>query len=566
MWRRNFGMVVMIGGIFLLLGGQISLASDGYVVSESKIDSVTVYPDRAMLNRKAEVDLDTGDYRIGFEGLPAGIIEDSVRARAKGTGQIKITGLEIERVFLERVENKRIVELEDKIQELEDERRGLEDKRGVLNSERAFVESIQVKKADDASRTISEYKPEYKVNVDDWRGIVSFMSENLTRIKKETLSLEVAQRDIDRKLDALRRELNQLKSRAYPLETKKVVAKLSVSRKGSFEVEISYCIMGASWTPSYDVRVDSDTKEVELDYYGQVRQRTGEDWKDVEIILSTAKPAVGAEAPELTPWRLRFYEPVRMIWDEARKVGASKEEFAMPSAVYEEEKQKVTTEVPVARVEEAGTSVLFRVERKQAIPSDGEPHKTTVAIEKFPAKFKYYTVPKLSLFAYLKATITNSTDYPLLAGEVNVFMGPDYVGKSRIKNIAPTQELDLSLGIDERIKVKRELVKKEESLAGLLNKNKRLRYLYKITLENYKNTSETIVLRDQIPVSEHEDIVAKTLKISPEPLEPTEEEEIKKKEQGILKWEFTLEPKEKKEVVLDFSVEFPKDRTVPGLF
>ena len=168
---------------------------------------------------------------------------------------------------------------------------------------------------------------------------------------------------------------------------------------------------------------------------------------------------------------------------------------------------------------------------------------------------EYISVPKLSTYAYLKAEITNGASLPLLAGKGNVFLGPNFVGNSRIKNIAPSEKFDVFFGIDEAIKIKREEMQKHKE-ALLMGKN-RMTHRYKIKLENFKKETQKIHVYEQLPVSKEEEIKIKVLECKPEPKE--------QKEDGKIEWVIDLAPKEKAECVFDFQIDYPKDKEVSGL-
>ncbi|HEA46967.1 MAG TPA: mucoidy inhibitor MuiA family protein, partial [bacterium] len=204
---------------------------------------------------------------------------------------------------------------------------------------------------------------------------------------------------------------------------------------------------------------------------------------------------------------------------------------------------------------ERGVSVVFNIKKRENILSDNTPHKTTIDVKRLSlAELEYSSVPRLSPYAYLKATIINDTDYPLLAGKVNVFSEADYIGTSRIDTVAPQEECELFLGIDEGIKVKRELISKKTKSSG---RKKETTYAYKIEIENYKREKETITIIDQIPVSQDSRIKVKLLETSDKPTEEIE--------QGIIKWRFSLLPKEKKEITFSFSIEYPRGVRIQGL-
>ena len=167
----------------------------------------------------------------------------------------------------------------------------------------------------------------------------------------------------------------------------------------------------------------------------------------------------------------------------------------------------------------------------------------------------YETTPKLSQFAYLKAAATNNTAAPFLAGQVNIFVGPDFVGTGSIATVAPTEPFDLFLGVDEGIRVKREEVKDKTGKAGLFRNRQKKVFAYKITIENYKDKPARVIVYDQLPISANDDIKVAAGETLP----------ALDKDTGKLTWTLDLKPREKRDLTFDFTVDWPEGKPVQGL-
>ena len=111
------------------------------------------------------------------------------------------------------------------------------------------------------------------------------------------VALDEQREELSNKINTVQNQLNELRGaggRAF----KTVTVRVSAPQAGSLDVALSYTVPGASWAPSYDARVLSSERAVNLGYFGIVRQSTGEDWKDVTLTLSTARPGLGGAAPD----------------------------------------------------------------------------------------------------------------------------------------------------------------------------------------------------------------------------------------------------------------------------
>ena len=91
-----------------------------------------------------------------------------------------------------------------------------------------------------------------------------------------------------------------------------VARELEAEHAGTLQLDVSYRLPGAGWRPAYEARAETGTDAVELVSYGLVRQRTGEDWRDVRLTLSTAKPTIAGSMPRLEPLKLRPWQPIEL--------------------------------------------------------------------------------------------------------------------------------------------------------------------------------------------------------------------------------------------------------------
>lgn len=527
--------------VYLFLGVPLLWAAHGSVIPlESVISKVIVYRDQAEVIRTAKVHLKAGQSTLMLRDLPAMLQDDSVQVDVKG--QAGILDIEVKRAFPIESASEKIRKLEAEIRALEKQDRAFSDEEGVLKSQQAFLESI---KAATASKISQEFLAKIP-NPQDIKGIMVFVYKEKQNTARKLQEAGIRRQEIKKKIDALRKELRQISSLQSRV-TKTIAVTLEADRDVEATLFLHYLIMRASWRPRYQARVLSTHDEVELTLIGDVRQKTGEDWKQASLVLSTAMPSRGAQAPELRPWYLNLRPP-------ARPAMRFRKEAVMSSAVVDEDAVMAAGEAAPTRVEVGETAVNFEVKGQVSIPSDWSFHKTILARDRFKGKLAYITVPKLNPEVYLRASLTNETIYPLLAGHVDIFLGTQYIGKSRIKTIVPEESFNLDLGIDENIKVKRELIKKKEEETGVFSKERRLHYLYKITLESFKTKPGKVALMDQIPVSQNEQIKVITDILDPEPTE--------KSDNGIFTWEFEIGPREKREFTLGYTIQFPKDRDV----
>jgi uncharacterized protein (TIGR02231 family) len=392
-----------------------------------------------------------------------------------------------------------------------------------------------------------------KMDATTWTTTLIFLRKNLTEVYNNISEMEWKRKEIDNKREALTKQLQQVQS-ARPKEEKSIQLVLQCKSSLSTELTVAYLLQEVYWSPTYELRALPAKDEVEMVYSAQVHQKTGEDWSAVALNLSTATPAIGAQAPELQPWYLNLVkpQPVRMM------KAAAAPQMQMAQEVESMADMALGAPAP-SYVESKGASVNFALTGKRDLPSGEDPTKVLIYRHTFPAVISYLTIPKLSSFAYLKGRFENNSEYPLISGSAMTYVDGDYVGKSSLENKAVGEKVELSLGIDPNIKIKHELVKRFERNKGMLSKKTEVEYTYKITCENYHSKTMELQVNDQVPISRNNDVEISDIKLTPEPSEWN-------KESGKVGWKVEIKTKEKKEILINFLVSYPRDGIISGLY
>ncbi|MBN2010970.1 mucoidy inhibitor MuiA family protein [candidate division KSB1 bacterium] len=202
-------------------------------------------------------------------------------------------------------------------------------------------------------------------------------------------------------------------------------------------------------------------------------------------------------------------------------------------------------------------STTFALKTKNSIPSDNSMHKVTITIDDLPIEFEYTAIPKAIPKVYLKGKVVNNNSYPLLEGEINVFMDNDFVNKTFFNTIVANDTLELPLGVDENIQVEKVLINKYNESKGILKGNTKLTYEYEIQVMNNRKTAERVWIYDQLPIPMNERIKIDLLTSD---LDDKELDNDKK-----LEWHPELKAGEKLVIPLKYTVEYPKNQRVYGL-
>lgn len=559
---------------------------------DAPIAEVTVYADRALITRRGTIELEAGEHTIRINQLPL-FFHDSLRASGEGPQGMRILDVDITKAFHSRPPDSVIQEIEDALEQLNQQKQILHARQESLKERRQWLHALG-----EQSRDFARGLAQGQMKPQDCSDFFSFMANQSLQDAQSSITLDREVQQLQREIDARRRELGEKGGSKQPDRLAATVA-IDLPTGGEVTIDLSYIVGNASWHPQYDVRVEIDEQsqgDVELTYVGMVQQSTGEVWDNVELSLSTARPSLAAVPPEIKPWYLSVYTPPlpppmmrpmsasapmaapggfakksrvmherASAFSEAEDMDGFMQEAPYSSTGYGGDEQitlaaaqPVQAQVATALVERTGSAFVFRAGRSVNIPSDGSPHKTIIARDRIPCEFDYVSAPILEENVHLRATVTNTSERTLLTGDASIFLSGEYVGTTQLKMTAPTERFKLFLGIDDAIKVERKLTERSVDKGNLLqNDLRRSTYAYQIKVHNYAGAPRKIEVRDHLPVSQHERIKVKTLQVQPQPEERTRLE--------LLTWTFTLAADGEQKLDYRFVVEHPQNLQVIGL-
>jgi uncharacterized protein (TIGR02231 family) len=475
---------------------------------------------------------------------------------------VRLLAVGTERIYTTEPVAERVAQLSEEIQQLESQKQSIQDRLASLLLQRNFVQSLSETSVERFSQSLARQQ----VGLDETKALLNFVGQQYNELSDAIAQHEKQQHDLEKQLQARRRQLQQVLS-PHAKESFSIVIAIEPSAAGNFELEVDYVVAQASWTPLYDLRVSGTGDRVNLSYLAEVEQNTGEDWTGVGLTLSTAKPGLGTLPPKLTPWYIDINAPGRIGGGMVRARmprPAAPEQFiltadsmayggAPPSAAPVE---YFEAETVVAEVSQEGGVVTFQLDGGSNIPSDGAPHKVTIFNDEYPSSNEYIAMPRLVSFAYLQASVTNpATGATLLPGKANIFRDNTFVGTTQLENVSPGQEFKVNLGIDEGLKIERDLVEQEVD-KRFLGGQRRTTYAYRLGITNLRDRPVNLKLTEQLPVSRNEQIKVRLTRSNPQ---------MQLGEMGMLEWSLTLPPQSKQELYYQFTVEHPPELTVFGL-
>jgi uncharacterized protein (TIGR02231 family) len=301
---------------------------------------------------------------------------------------------------------------------------------------------------------------------------------------------------------------------------------------------------------------------MELSFLGSVWQRTGEDWSEVTLAVSTAQPARGLYVPRLEPVYLRRFEPQVVARKERYRSAAPSEAPAAPGAVQRAEpsvEDAAELEIVQASVQEGLLSTTFSAPRRESVDGSGQARKISLARFPLKAEVVYTAAPRVENAAFLTAKAVNETPFPLLAGQAGVYVGNEFAGRSPLPFTPPGGEIELAFGADERVEIDRKVLERRRESSGVVSKEEVFRYRVRIGVKNRYAAPIGVRLLDLVPVSRDEKI---KVEILPGTTAATREDPERP---GVRTWELALAPREEKVIELRYEVRYPRGFPVAGL-
>jgi len=524
-------------------------------VADSRISAVTVYTDRAIVTRTATLQLPAGQHEIALEQLPLRIDDNSLQASLSASAAATLLDVSSAPQVSPPSEDNRPQQLDAQLREIARQEREISDRGSVLENQKQFLADIQ------ASST-KPGKGQALPSIDELKNLLQMSEGNLGRILDE-------QRKLDQQSEELQQRRQELENQRSHLagdgtHYKRAILRVALEKPAQVRLQLSYTLYDASWRPAYDARLRDGEEQIEMTYQGVVRQNSGEDWKDVDLTLSTARPNLGSSVPALSPWIVDTFDRRTMFSAQPAPAPAAPMMAmeAKKTQRFEADEQAVAgalAEMPVAIAEVSGatTSASFHIPTRATLNSDGSSQKVSIAQFKLPATLRYLATPSLREAAYLQADTRNASDYPLLPGTLNTYLGNTFVASGQLRAVMPGETFELALGGDEAMSIKRKLINRYTEYTGLTGGRKRITYEFRIDAQNNHKTEQHLQFKDQLPVSRNEQIKVALL-------EP-EDQAVAREDDGKLMWDWQLKPGEKRSTTFKFSVEYPKELDVSGL-
>lgn len=548
---------------FILLAGTMASPVLADTISaQSKVDAVTVFPSGAEVTRVATASLAAGEHALVFDGLPGDLNPDTIRVEGDALGTVEIGSVDAKMVYVPSTD------IDAKRKGLEAQVQALSDERGVLDqtiADAEYQKSLMQQLASGAFTAPTKDGQAKSFGAEDLGQLLDLVAAKLNVLSKTVIDARVRQRQIDVAATDLQNQMAMLAPQDQARMQVTVHLASPAAANGTFRLK--YRINGAGWQPIYDARLESPEEgkasKIELVRRAAVVQSTTEDWTDVALTLSTARPVGATAAPNIDPQLIDSYDTGR-----AANYSRSANQLAAPAPsseavgeVADAAKDEITelkkAKQIEAEIETAGFQALYVIPGRVSVDNTGTAKNVRIATSSLDAKLSIRAVPKLDPNAYLTAAFTLNGESPLLPGPVMLFRDGVFMGQGDLPLLSPGEETRLGFGADDLVKVKRVEVKRQRGEEGLITTSNTDIRAYDITVKNLHGFVIPVTILDQMPYSMQEDIVVETLSgMTPATIKDFE------KKRGVLAWNFDLEPKAENVLKHGFKVTWPENMDV----
>jgi len=517
----------------------------------SSIDAVTVYPDGASVTRTVTLDLPAGDNTLVAKDFPLSLDPASLRVEGEAGTKVTIGAIDAREP---RAVPVNLPEIDQRIEALKDQRADLQGAISAAEARRKFAERFaQASPAGLGEK--GEARP-----LSEWR-------EAFSAVADEVATAGSAIRDAGRKIRDIDREIARLETdrAAKPPSKREVRIEVAAQAATRVVLRVTYSVSGARWIPLYDARLDSGARDrkpaIELVRRAEITQSTGEDWSNVALDVSTVRVGRGGSAPDLNPLIVQYpLAQAAKALDSAQLRSAVASAPAAPANAVREfrfgggsvmQEQEATAEV-------GAFQASFKIPGRVSVAANEGARSLRISTATIIPDLMVRAVPVIDPTAFLEASFVEAEDAPLLPGRVAIYRDGIFVGRGRMTAAAKDETVRLGFGADDKIKIERSVVKRNEGSAGLIvTTSKTDERAFKTSVRNGHDFPVKVAIQDQLPVSENQDITVEMLPSSTPPTTTNLRDR-----RGVLEWAFEAKPGEVRNVDFAWRLRWPKDKGV----
>ncbi|MGI8604710.1 MAG: mucoidy inhibitor MuiA family protein [Verrucomicrobiales bacterium] len=527
---------------------------------QGKIAAVSVYHGTALVTRHVDVPAKSaGPLEIVVTGLPTATESDSVFAD-------RANGLEVRSVACRsrppddaEVTRGKVADLE---RELKEQRRKIAVARNEIALRRirqGYLRGLENFVAPAAAQEMTHGV----LQADELEKVTQMHFREYETASQEIMRLDTAIHDDEERLGRLEAERQKLA--AGPPVTWDAVVFVERKADGPASFDLNYQVTDCTWSPVYNIRGDSAKNEVEIEFNALIRQVSGEDWTDAQMILSTASPTVSACNPRLTPLYVSLAQhdsrgqpdvssynkalAGRSLAVRGQLRGTSIDQTA--NANFDANDSAASVQLielserlgelrrrDAAHVEE-DMSTQYRLTAPVSVISRREGQTVPVLRHTCATVFRHVAAPVLTSAVFREGELINSSGRDLLGGRVNVYLDGEFTGRTDLPTIARGRPILLGFGVDGQLRARRSILDREEKVQG---GNRQVAVTTEVVVDNYRNRPASVRVRERVPWLEEVASLRLAIGATSHALSEDADYQRFEKPKGILLWDLSVPP------------------------
>ncbi|MBI3395779.1 MAG: mucoidy inhibitor MuiA family protein, partial [Spirochaetia bacterium] len=474
--------------------------------------------------------LESGTAALRFANLPVSIVPDGVRASVS-KGSVVSVAVRHAAPGEESLDHP----LRQKLKRVQSDLRVEEDRLANFREQIKLLNTFGQHATSQSDRDVRQNA----IRLETWADVLKFMEEKRRDYQEKI-------RKAESRLQELRKEeavLNDQTGRMN-MASRRAQIEVEVTCAGTpgdeVKVTLEYLVTGVSWQGIYDLYSTSEGPDFRLESRAAVKQSTGEDWTNVSLSISSARPSSGTSPGVLRPWRITGggISPAQ-----AGKTGNS--------AGDNEESHDRPDNADMSDASETSTFTV-QLPGRETIASDNSEHRIVISRSELKGAVTLVAVLSLSTFVYLKARLRNTTGMPLLWGTVNTFVDGSFTGSAALaRRAAVGEEFEVFLGPDQRLVVKRTLMRGDVAGTGILSKKVEIQNQWEIEVANFTKKPRRVLVLDQFPITGDPLISTK--------FGGSSRTDVKTDANGMLTWNLEVRPGESQKFDFSYSMEIPTE-------
>ncbi len=532
------------------------------VAAESKITSVTVYPKGAQVERQFEVSLKAGKQVITLDELPTSMLGNSVLINpAEGSG-IRIESIDIKYMkqskkdLAEKADYKAVL---DKLAELKRKQKELELDIKTAETQKVLISKLMDMPTSKAAEPSQNWADLYNLVTEKTKEANSAIFKTQGEIAELQKEIRIAEK---KRVELLKSYKSSYRIKAY----------LKVAKDVTTSMSLRYHVNGASWRQEYETHLDTkkgvDNAKLKIIRRASVRQKTGEDWSNVSLTLSTTNPTAGNTQPEVKPLRLVLrpdnatHKKMKISRDYGNQIQMSGGLKAKTSNKYQLSNVNLYSSQPsdsrAGLEKHLAFHSLVRLPETVSLSGTGDAKQIPMGTFDVKTTLRAIAVPRQKPVAFLTAKFTMPENISSPHGKAVIYRDGAYIGTGALPNLNGGSEYYLGFGADSKVQLKRvEVDRSKEKQSGILSSTQSDERHFKMTVKNLHSWKMPVIVLDRYPYSDNKEI---NITLFPTTTKPTRKNV--NDQRGVLAWDKTIPAKGEAVINLDYKVSWPGKNSI----